>query len=148
VKPLRSLPLLLLAPAFAASGCFGGRHCVDDSECASDSECTRTGECVALGSALRVVLRWTVDGAAPTPSAPEPCAGISELEILFHDASGDIENYRPVPCPLGRATYDKMPPRFRSVELVAYDDSGFEIDSVEEPLSATGATDVLIDLHP
>jgi hypothetical protein len=148
VTPLGLRLCLLSCGLILAGGCLRGEHCRQDADCGSEAECTRTQECVEAGSALRVVVRWTVNGVAPTPSAPEPCRSIAELEIRFLDPGGDLENYLPVPCPLGRATYDKMPPRFQSVELIAYDRDEDELDSVEEPLAPSGATDVLIDLNP
>lgn len=144
------LDAAVLALVAAAPGCLAGEgeECTDDADCADDGECTRTGECVADGAALRVVVRWTVGGAAPTPSQPEPCAPLSELEVRFHDPGAEPEQYRPVPCPLGQVIYDKMPPRFESVELVAYDGSGDEVDSAEEPLEPRGETAVDVDLSP
>jgi hypothetical protein len=93
-------------------------------------------------------LRWTVAGLAPTPARPEPCSPIHELEIRFHDPGGWPEEYRPVPCSLGQAVYDKMPPRFHSVELRAYDRGGDLLDAAEEPLAPSGETALLIDLAP
>lgn len=143
-------PALLALVVLGLPGCLAGEGepCATDADCAADGECTRTGECVADGAALRVVVRWTVDGQAPTPAAPQPCAPLGELEIVFHDPGQETTSYRPVPCELGQSVYDKMPPRFESVEVVAYDDSGDMVDAVEEPLSASGETSVLVDLSP
>lgn len=143
-------PALLALVVIGLPGCLAGEGepCATDADCAADGECTRTGECVADGAALRVVVRWTVDGQAPTPAAPQPCAPLGELEIVFHDPGQETTSYRPVPCELGQSVYDKMPPRFESVEVVAYDDSGDMVDAVEEPLSASGETSVLVDLSP
>lgn len=144
---LRPLLVLVLASPL---GCLAGRgdECSSDVDCSDDGECTRTNECVPDGSALRVVVRWTVDGDAPTPARPEPCAPVGELEVRFHDPRAEGENYRPVPCELGQTVYDKMPPRFDSVEVVAYDPAGDTLDSAEEPLAESGETDVLVDLSP
>jgi hypothetical protein len=137
------LPLLLAAP-----GCqTGSDECATDGDCGG-GECTRTGACVASGTALRVVVRWTVGGVAPTPSQPDACTPLGELEVDFHDPGGDPEEYRPVPCALGQVVYDKMPPRFESVEVLAYDASGDVVDRAEAPLEPSGETSVLVDLDP
>ena len=143
----RGLVALLI---FGLPGCLAGEGepCATDVDCSDDGECTRTGECVADGAALRVVVRWTVGGQAPTPAAPQPCAPFGELEIVFHDPGQSTTNFRPVPCELGQSVYDKMPPRFESVEVVAYDPSGDVIDAVEESLDDSGESSVLVDLSP
>jgi hypothetical protein len=138
--------LLALVPSACLAG--EGEPCARDADCSADGECTRTGECVADGAALRVAVRWTVAGQAPTPAAPQPCAPLGELEVAFHDPGGDTASYRPVPCDLGQVTYDKMPPRFDSVEVLAYDRSGDTVDSVEQPLADSGQTSLLWDLSP
>jgi hypothetical protein len=148
MRPCR-LALVLGLP-FILAGCLAGEgeSCVSDVDCASDGECTRTGECVADGRALFVIVRWTVDDEAPTRDEPKPCEPIGELEIRFHDPDGEPLAYRPVPCELGQAVYDKMPPRYRSVELVAYDADGDVVDSAEGPLESAGETAVEFDLSP
>lgn len=135
--------------AVALSGCLSatGEECISDADCSADGECTRTGECVPDGGAVRIEVRWTVNGAAPSPSSPGPCEAIGELEILFQDPGGEAENYRPVPCDLGQSVYDKMPPRFESVEVVAYDRDDDVLDSVEAELGA-GDSQVAVDLVP
>lgn len=143
-------PLVALLAVGPLAACLAGtgEECVADADCASDGECTRTGECVPDGGALRVVVRWTIAGQAPSPPRPEPCSPIGELEIEFRDPGGDPEDYRPVPCDLGRATYDKMPPRFESVEVVAYDPAGERLASSEAALEPRGESDVVVDLVP
>ena len=146
---MKAVALPLFAVLVAGPGCFSSRdQCSSDEECEGGGECTRTGECVADGTALRVVVRWTVDGRAPTPASPEPCDRVGELEVIFRDPGSDPENYRPVPCNLGQTVYDKMPPRFEAVEVVAYAPSGRFLDSAEAPLAASGETDVQLDLTP
>lgn len=147
---MRARPLLWLLLAAAQAGCLAGEGetCSTDADCAADGECTRTGECVPDGAALRVVVRWTVNGQAPAPGQPEVCAGIGELEVRFLDPGEEAETYRPVPCSLGQVVYDKMPPRFESVEVLAHDADGREVDSVEVPLSPSGETTVDVDLVP
>ena len=138
--------LLLLAPPGCLAG--EGEQCSTDADCADDGECTRTGECVPDGAAVRVSVQWTVGGQTPTPAAPQPCEPFGDLEIVFHDPGEETTSYRPVPCELGQAVYDKMPPRFESVEVVAYDPAGDMVDAVEEPLSAGAESAVQVDLTP
>jgi hypothetical protein len=143
----QSLVVLLV---LASPGCLAGEgeQCSTDADCADDGECTRTGECVPDGAAVRVSVQWTVGGQTPTPAAPEPCEPLGDLEIVFHDPGEEATSYRPVPCELGQAVYDKMPPRFESVEVVAYDPAGAMVDAVEEPLSAGSESSVQVDLTP
>ena len=140
---------MLVASWIAAPGCtLGGRDpCVADGDCAGGEECTRTGECVSEGTALRVVLRWTVAGEAPTPSAPAPCDGIGELEVVFR-GEFEVERYRPVPCELGQAVYDKMPPGYDWIEVIAYDSADERLDARSAQLEPSGESDILIDLAP
>jgi hypothetical protein len=141
--------LAVLGLPWSLTGCLAGgladegESCVSDVDCESDGECTRTGECVPDGRALFIIVRWTVDGGT---SEPESCDEFGELEIRFHDPDGEPLAYRPVPCELGQAVYDKMPPRFQSVELVAYDPGGDEVDSAEAELGSEGETTVELDL--
>lgn len=150
MSPSRAPLALLVASWVAAPGCLLGARdrCMTDGDCAGGEECTRTAECVTEGTALRVVLRWTVAGEAPTPAAPAPCDGIEELEVVFRGAEAEPERYRPVPCELGQAVYDKMPPRFDRIEVIAYDAAGGPLDSRVEALEPRGESDVLVDLAP
>jgi hypothetical protein len=155
VNPLARIAGLCLAGALAGclagslTGCLAGTgdECTADADCSRDGECTRTGECVPDGGAVRIEVRWTVNGVAPSPSSPEPCAAIGELEILFLDPGGEEENFRPVPCDLGQSVFDKMPPRFESVEVIAYDEDEGVLDSTEQELAA-GDSVVEVDLVP
>jgi len=102
---------------------------------------------VTAGSALRVVVRWTVNGEAPTPSQPEACAEVGELAVTFRaPAPTQPQTYQPVPCQLGQTVYDKMPPRFETVEVVAFDRAGNVLASAEERLARSGETAVQFDL--
>lgn len=141
-----------LALAFAlcvvAGGCFTGGDrdegdCVRDADC--DGECTRTNECVEAGTSIRVEVAWTIAGA---PASDDSCAPFAELEILFYQDEVEVTNYVPIPCRIGRSTYDKMPPRLDRVELVAYDESGRTVDSQSAALEPTGTTTVAFDLQP
>jgi hypothetical protein len=134
-----------LALALVGSGCFSGssRECARDSDCV-DAICARTGECIAAYSASAVVLEWTVGGAPPTE---ESCAPATDLETIFYDGEEEATSYAPIPCPLGRSTYDKMPPRIDRIELYAYDDDGAVLDSGSAAVEPSGTTTVTIDLQ-
>ena len=141
--------LLCLAVWLGAGGCFSADRddgrCETDADC--DGECARTNECVEAGTTIRVELAWTIAGE---PAVDETCAPIAELEVLFHDGGGEQEptSYSPIPCRLGRSTYDKMPPRLDRIELIAYDQGGGILDSGSGPLEPTGTTTVSFDLVP
>ncbi|HYU15962.1 MAG TPA: hypothetical protein VEL05_07825 [Candidatus Acidoferrum sp.] len=145
---LRPVFLFVVASPIGQLGCLTGALCTADTDCVEDHECTRTGECVPAGTAIRVVVRWTVNGQAPSPMRPEPCEPIGELEVVFHDGSLQPQNYRPVPCNFGRTVYDKMPSRFDSVEVIAYDPADRFLDAAEEMLARSGETDIEVDLTP
>ena len=149
MSPSRAPLALLVASWIAAPGCpsGGGEPCMVDGDCARGEECTRPGDCVAEGTALRVIVRWTVLGEAPTPAAPGPCDDIAELAVVF-EGGFEPERYRPVPCELGQAVYDKMPPHFKWVHVIAYDDAGDLLDRRSQLLEPTGESDVTVDLAP
>ena len=145
VRPLSLVLLVWIA------GCFSvdePGECVSDDQCGSGNACTRTGECVATSSLSSTLVNWTINGVAPTPADPSPCAGIAELEVIFDDhTSHTSTGYSPVTCSLGRVFYDKMPPRFDTVSLVAYDNAGRRLDWASASLSA-GENIVTLDLRP
>jgi hypothetical protein len=131
--------------ALAAAGCFSGgsAECASDGDCAGGDVCARTGECVSAGEAIEVVVEWTVGGSAPTADS---CAPASDLEVVFYDGEEEATSYAPVPCTLGRTTYDKMPPRLDRVQLVAYDDGGSVLDIDEADIAPSGTTTASLDL--
>lgn len=139
--------VLALALGLAAAGCFSRsapEECVGDTDCGGD-ECARTGECIESGTAIRVVVEWTIAGGAPSE---ESCAPISELGVLFYDGDREDASYIPIPCSIARTVYDKMPPRLTRVELFAYDDAGGVIDSGGGMLESSGETVIAVDLQP
>ncbi len=135
--------VFLALAALAAAGCFSGgsAECASDGDCAGGDVCARTGECVSASDAIEVVVEWTVGGAAPTADS---CAPASDLEVVFYDGQEEATSYAPVPCTLGRTTYDKMPPRLDWVELFAYDAGGAVLDS--DSATIDGSTTVALDL--
>jgi hypothetical protein len=110
---MRTLPLALLA----LSGCFpAGAECDVDSDCTAGA-CTRTHECIE-GTLVDARVHWTLAGE---PASETTCAGIDHMSIAFADSeTDDRTSYSPVPCELGMATYDKMPPRFDTVAINAH----------------------------
>ena len=136
--------LALALAALLLAGCFSSgssRECAGDADC--DEICARTGECIAADSAIEVVVEWTVAGAVPTAASCQPAA---ELEVVFYAGQEEATSFAPIPCMLGRTTYDKMPPRLDRVELIAYDDGGAVLDSGSGAIEPAGTTTVTIDL--
>jgi hypothetical protein len=132
------------------TGCFPvageGGECVVDQDCGSGFSCTRTRECVD-GTLIDARVRWTIAAAAASDAS---CAGagIDHLSIAFADtATDDRTTYSPVPCPLGMATYDKMPPRFDTVSINAHDSSDSVLDSAVDGLQP-GENLIDFDLMP
>ncbi len=148
IRPVRSVAILT---ALLASACFtvtDGGQCSVDDHCGSGFSCTRTAECVATSQLSSTRLTWTVDGVTPSPSDVTPCAGIAELEIIFDDSfNGLATHYAPVPCNLGQVFYDKMPPRFDLVILVAKDNAGRRVDRKSASIRP-GENVVDLDLRP
>lgn len=116
-------------------------ECVRDADC--DGECTRTNECIEAGTAIRVEVAWTVAGAA---AAEASCAPIGELEVVFFAGEEEAESYAPIPCPIGRSTYDKMPPWLDRVEMIAYGADGGVVDDQSASVAPSGTTAITFDL--
>jgi len=137
---------LAVLPAWlTATACLvpGPGPCTDDRDCPTGYECVRTGDCVSADAIRSVRAMWTIDDA---PAGPDTCAGIAELSLTFAEARGDDSiTYEPVPCPIGRIYYDKMPRRFTLLILRAHDDRGQVIDSDAQSIPATG--EVIFALH-
>ena len=131
------------------TGCFplaGGDECTVDEDCGSGVSCTRTHECVD-GTLIDARVRWTIDGATASETRCTS-AGIDHLSIGFADtANDDRTTYSPVPCALGLATYDKMPPRFDTVSINAHDADDLVLDSAVDGLQP-GENIIDFDLMP
>ena len=134
----------LLPALLALSGCFPvGAECDVDSDCAAGA-CTRTHECVD-GTLIDARVHWTIAGAAAGEST---CAGIDHMSIAFADSeTDDRTSYSPVPCALGMATYDKMPPRFDTVAINAHAADDRVLASATAGL-LPGVNDIELDLTP
>lgn len=105
-------------PALAAlAGCpmSGGGECNSDPECGGSDVCARDKMCASASSVRAVVTTWTINGADANTAS---CVGREDLFITFigRDASDTI-GFTPVPCKIGQFMVDKLPERFRQVEL-------------------------------
>jgi hypothetical protein len=106
-----ALALLLIA------GCPGGSdgECTIDAHCRDGEVCARDGSCAAPSEVRAVRTTWTVRGQ---PASATTCASHPDLFINFlGPGPGDTIAYSPVPCAIGQFTMDKLPLRFRQVEL-------------------------------
>ncbi|WP_428268274.1 hypothetical protein [Haliangium sp.] len=117
---MAALAGLALAVAGCLAGCLiGGRACEDDGDCGGET-CARNGECAA--EVMSVLLSWTVSGRV---ADEESCARYDHLSLTFEDADIDQKlTYEPIPCPLGRIYYDRMPARFDMAVLSAEGSGG------------------------
>jgi hypothetical protein len=110
--------------------------------------CARTGECVAESNIVDIRIDWTVNGQTVTPTSDAACRDIDKLSVTFVDLRTDPDvSYYPVPCNLGRITYDKMPGRFDRVELTAWDDRDRELDRQSSPI-LLGDNNIEMNLQP
>jgi hypothetical protein len=109
--------------AFALMACLTGcsmsptgssSECNSDTQC-GDDVCARTGECLAHSSVRSVTVTWTVDGVAAADSS---CADHPNLYLQFDSVDyGDSVRFTPVPCKEGSFFVDKLPTRYRQVEM-------------------------------
>jgi hypothetical protein len=108
--------------AFALIACLAGcsltsgsgGECVSDSQC-GDDVCARGGECTARSNVRGILVKWTVGGAAADAVS---CSAHPDLFLQFDgDDYGDTLRFSPVTCVSGVFNIDKLPKRFRQVEL-------------------------------
>ncbi|MCG8423869.1 MAG: hypothetical protein MJE77_38725 [Proteobacteria bacterium] len=142
---MRAIILLAIVLVVTSACLPRDPDCSVDSECATGRECTRNGECVLAGTLISVRITWTVHGQPPDEAL---CAPVGEFAVKFVDTD-TRENlvYRPVPCTLGLINFDRMPPRFDKVELIAYSARDRVLDRASSPLSSP-ADEVDFDLTP
>ncbi len=90
--------------------------CDEDVECDDGLVCARGDHLCVLPAEVRMVrAEWTINGA---PANVETCGGNLDLRIQFlSNAFEDDFGFTPVPCETGVFTVDKLPIRYRSVEL-------------------------------
>jgi hypothetical protein len=91
-----------------------GGECVNDSQC-GDDVCTRGGECTARTNVRAVTVKWTVEGTSASAAA---CTAHPDLYLQFNGTDyGDTLRFEPVVCSQGSFFIDKLPRRYRQVEL-------------------------------
>jgi hypothetical protein len=136
-RPLVALALL----AGCSSGGWEG-DCVIDDHCRGSEVCARDRSCVLPTEVRAVRATWTVRGE---PASTLTCAQHPDLTIRFlSDVSEDALVYAPVPCRIGQFTIDKLPLRYRRVNLGA---DGQTTITLSIPPSNTVMFDlVIIDL--
>lgn len=108
---------MLAASVLAAlAGCpTQATECELDSDCSGSDVCARDHMCTAASSVRPVTATWTIRGAAANTTT---CGTHENLYITFiGDDFGDTLGFAPVPCKLGQFSVDKLPVRFRQVEL-------------------------------
>jgi hypothetical protein len=109
----------ILAATLLASlaGCPNptGGECELDGDCGGGDVCARDHMCTASSSVRAVMATWTIRGAAASTTT---CGTHPDLYIQFiGDDFGDTLGFAPVPCKLGQFSVDKLPIRFKQVEL-------------------------------
>lgn len=108
------LAVTLLAGCPMGGG-SGSGECLNDRDCASGEVCARDSVCTPASSVREVTTTWTVGGAAASTTT---CATHPDLFINFIGRDvGDSLGYAPVPCRIGQFFVDKLPERFRQVEV-------------------------------
>ena len=92
-----------------------GGECHIDDDCGGSEVCARDQMCTASSSVRLVRATWTVQGM---PASATTCGVHSDLFIRFTGSElADELAYAPVPCEIGQFTIDKLPDRYRQVEL-------------------------------
>lgn len=112
---MRAPVALALMTALAGCPTSSGGECNSDPDCGGGDVCARDKMCAPASSVRPVTLTWTIGGAAANATT---CATKPDLFITFigRDASDTI-GFTPVPCKIGQFLVDKLPDRFREVEL-------------------------------
>ncbi|MBA3465708.1 MAG: hypothetical protein H0T46_37595 [Deltaproteobacteria bacterium] len=105
--------LVLLAGCPLSNGT--GSDCKNDGECSGGDVCARDGVCTESSQVRQVTATWTIRGAAANVMT---CGTNEDLYLSFiGNDSGDTLGFSPVPCRIGQFLVDKLPTRFRQVEL-------------------------------
>jgi hypothetical protein len=89
--------------------------CDEDVECEVGQVCSR-GDHLCVGpSEVRVTTtNWTINGQPPDTGN---CQGLTLYIQFLSDFDNDNFGFSPVPCETGRFSVDKLPLRYRAVEL-------------------------------
>lgn len=105
--------LLVLAGCPLSNG--NGGDCKKDSDCGGSEVCARDSSCALPSDVRQVDVTWTIRGAAASVAS---CGTHPDLYISFiGDDASDTLGFTPVPCRTGQFIIDKLPTRFRQVEL-------------------------------
>lgn len=105
--------LALLAGCPLSNG--GDGECKRDEDCGGGEICARDSQCALPADVRQVDVTWTIRGAAASVMT---CGTHPDLYISFiGNDSSDTLGYTPVPCKTGQFIVDKLPTRFRQVEL-------------------------------
>jgi hypothetical protein len=109
----------ILAATLLASlaGCPNptGSECEIDNDCGGGDVCARDHMCTAEDAVRAVTATWTIRGADANATT---CGTHPDLYISFiGNDFGDTLGFAPVPCKLGQFSVDKLPVRFKQVEL-------------------------------
>jgi hypothetical protein len=105
--------LILLAGCPLSNG--GDGECKRDEDCGGGEVCARDSSCALPTDVRQVDVTWTIRGAAASAMT---CGSFPDLYISFiGNDSGDTLGFSPVPCRNGQFIIDKLPTRFRQVEL-------------------------------
>ncbi|MBA3458202.1 MAG: hypothetical protein H0T42_34290 [Deltaproteobacteria bacterium] len=112
---MRTPLALVLLTALAGCPTSTGGECNSDPDCGGGDVCARDKMCTSASSVRAVTTTWTINGAEANVTS---CASKPDLFITFigRDASDTI-GFTPVPCRIGQFLVDKLPDRFREVEL-------------------------------
>ena len=116
LQTLRAFVAATFLASLAACPMSGsGGACQIDSDCSGSEVCARDEMCAASSTVRQVTASWTIRGATANVTS---CSPHPDLYIQFIGSdSGDTLGFSPVPCMTGQFTVDKLPDRFRQVEL-------------------------------
>jgi hypothetical protein len=89
--------------------------CDEDVECDSGLVCARGDhECVGPNQVRVTTTDWTINGQPPDTGN---CQGLTLYIQFLSDFDQDDFGFSPVPCEVGRFSVDKLPLRYRAVEV-------------------------------
>lgn len=115
---LQPMRLVIGLAVVALAGCIGpssSGECTVDTECEDGDVCARDKLCTAPANVRALTVTWTIRGAAADETS---CAAHPDLFLHFLGRDfNDTIGFAPVPCRIGQFYIDKLPTRFREVEL-------------------------------
>lgn len=112
---MRTILAATLLASLAGCPTSTGAECELDKDCGGGDVCARDHMCTAASSVRAVMATWTIRGAEASTTT---CGTQQDLYITFiGDDFNDTLGFAPVPCKLGQFGVDKLPIRFKQVEL-------------------------------